>query len=146
MTATARTPRLDTQEKALCTAINAFRAEHGKPPLKVSVALTRAAEWMSHDMADHDNFDHVDSHGRDFDDRLAAYGYHHPTKAENIAAGESSAAATLAQWKMSPPHRANMLRTKYKVIGVGRGRNVNSTFGWYWTADFGGTVTKTMAL
>ena len=142
----ATTPRLDTQEKALCRAINAFRAQHGKPPLKVSVALTRAAEWMSHDMADHDSFDHVDSHGRDFEARFEAFGYHPETKAENIAAGDSSAAAALAQWKASPPHRAILLKSKLKVMGVGRARNVDSTFGWYWTADFGGTVTKTMSI
>jgi uncharacterized protein YkwD len=142
----ATTPRLDTQEKALCRAINAFRAQNGKPPLKVSVALTRAAEWMSHDMADHDSLDHVDSRGRDFEARLEAFGYHPATKAENIAAGASSAAATIAQWKNSPTHRAILLKSKLKVMGVGRARNVDSTFGWYWTADFGGTVTKTMSI
>ncbi|MEA2194206.1 MAG: hypothetical protein QOG42_640 [Solirubrobacteraceae bacterium] len=143
---TTTTPKLDAQEKALCRAINTFRAEHGKAPLKVSVALTRSAEWMSHDMASHDTFDHVDSHGRDFDVRLEAFGYHQPTKAENIAAGESSAAATLAQWKASAPHRAILLKSRLKVMGVGRARNVNSMFDWYWTADFGGTVTATMAI
>ena len=146
MTTTATNPRLDTQEKALCRAINTFRAQHGKPPLKVSVALTRAAEWMSHDMANHDNFDHVDSRGRDFDERMVAFGYHPPTKAENIAAGDSSAAGALAVWKASPPHRANLLRSSLKVMGVGRARNVNSEHDWYWTADFGGTVTRTMPI
>ena len=139
-------PKLDTQEKALCRTINAFRAEHGKPPLKVSVALTRAAEWMSHDMANHDNFDHVDTHGRDFDERIAAFGYGAPTKAENIAAGSSAAAVTIAQWKASPAHRAILLKSKLKVMGVGRARKVGSTFEWYWTADFGGTVTRTMPI
>jgi uncharacterized protein YkwD len=145
-TATAANPVLDAEEKALCRAINKFRADHGRPPLKVSVALVRAAEWMSKDMAANDNFDHTDSHGREFDDRLDAFGYTQHTKGENIAAGESSAAATVAQWKNSPPHRANMLRTKFKVMGVGRARNTDSMFEWYWTADFGGTVTKTMPI
>ena len=71
---------------------------------------------------------------------------HHATKAENIAAGDSSAAGALAQWKASPPHRAILLKSTLKVMGVGRARNLDSTFGWYWTADFGGTVTKTMAI
>ncbi len=146
MATTTTTPKLDAQEKALCNAINAFRAQNGKPALKVSVALTRAAEWMSHDMADHDTFDHVDSHGREFDERMVAFGYHPATKAENIAAGDSSAAGALAQWKASPPHRAILLKSTLKVMGVGRARNLDSTFGWYWTADFGGTVTKTMPI
>jgi uncharacterized protein YkwD len=145
-TTTTANPVLDAQEKAMCRAINAFRAQHGRPPLKVSVALVRAAEWMSKDMARNDNFDHTDSHGRDFASRLAAFGYNKPTKGENIAGGEDSAAATVTQWKNSPQHRANMLSTKFKVMGVGRAQDSDSMLGWYWTADFGGTVTRTMAI
>ena len=141
-------PTLDSQEKALCRAINTFRAQHGLAPLQVSVALTRSAEWMSHDMANHDSFpaDHVDSHGREFDVRMVAFGYRPLTKAETLAAGASSASAALAQWKASPEHRAILLKSKLKVMGVGRARNLDSTFDWYWTADFGGTVTKTMRI
>ena len=145
-TTTTATPVLDTQEKALCRAINAFRAEHGRPALKLSVALVRAAEWMSKDMARNDNFDHTDSHGRDFASRLNAFGYTKPTKGENIAGGEDSAAATVSQWKNSPHHRSNMLNAKFKVMGVGRAHDGDSLLGWYWTADFGGTVTKTMPI
>ena len=128
----------------MCKAINTFRAQHGRPPLKVSVALVRAAEWMSKDMANHDSLSHDDSHGRDFVARLKAFGYNKPTKGENIASGESSAAATVTQWKNSPEHRAIMLKTKFKVMGVGRAHH--PTHGWYWTADFGGTVTRTMPI
>ncbi len=145
-TTVAPNPVLDAEEKALCKAINKFRADNGRPPLKVSVALVRAAEWMSRDMARNDNFDHVDSRGRDMVERLKAFGYNKPTMAENIAAGEAAAAATVNQWKNSPGHRANMLRTKHKVMGVGRANDPSSSFGWYWTADFGGTVTRTMPI
>jgi len=141
-TTTAPDPVLDAEEKALCRAINTFRAANGRPPLKVSVALVRAAEWMSRDMARTDVLDHTDSRDRDFATRLAAFGYNKPTKGENIASGESSAAATVAQWKNSPGHRANMLSTKFKVMGVGRAHASD----WYWTADFGGTVTRTMPI
>jgi uncharacterized protein YkwD len=142
-TTIAPDPILDTEEKALCRAINKFRADNGRPPLKVSVALVRAAEWMSRDMARTEILDHTDSHDRDFAERLAAFGYDKPTKGENIASGESSAAATVADWKGSPGHRANMLSSKFKVVGVGR---ANAGHGWYWTADFGGTVTRTMPI
>jgi len=142
-TTTAPNPVLDAQEKALCRAINKFRADNGRAPLKVSVALVRAAEWMSRDMARTEILDHTDSRDRDFAARLTAFGYNKPTKGENIASGESSAAATVTQWKNSPGHRAIMLSSKFKVMGVGR---ANSGNGWYWTADFGGTVTRTMAI
>ena len=145
-TAVAPNPVLDAEEKALCRAINKFRADNGRPPLKVSVALVRAAEWMSRDMAANDNFDHTDTRGRDVAARLAAFGYNKPTKGENIAGGEATAAATVAQWKRSPAHRANMLRSTFKVMGVGRAHDPSSMLGWYWTADFGGTVTRTMSI
>jgi uncharacterized protein YkwD len=142
-TAAAADPVLDAEEKALCRAINKFRADNGRPALEVSVALVRAAEWMSRDMAHSDVLDHTDSRNRDFAARLAAFGYDKPTKGENIASGESSAAGTVAQWKSSSGHRANMLSSKFKVVGVGRANDGN---GWYWTADFGGTVTRTMPI
>lgn len=141
-TTTAPDPVLDAEERALCRAINRFRTNNGRPPLKVSVALVRAAEWMSRDMARTDVLDHTDSRDRDFVQRLAAFGYDKPTKGENIAQGEATAAATVAQWKNSPAHRANMLSTKFKVMGVGRAHGAD----WYWTADFGGTVTRTMSI
>ena len=121
MPATAA-PVSDTEEKALCHAINAFRKQHGRAPLKVGVALSRAAQWMSNDMAHHDNFDHTDTRGREVAERLKAFGYSNPSSGENIAGGEASAADTLKQWKNSPPHRANLLRTKFKVMGIARPR------------------------
>ncbi len=145
MTTTAA-PALDLEEKALCRAINAFRKQHGRAPLKVGVALTRAATWMSNDMARNDNFDHTDTHGRGVTQRLKAFGYTGPTSGENIAGGASTAVETLAQWKASAPHRANLLSTRFKVMGIARAHDDDSMLGWYWTADFGGTVGKTISL
>jgi len=145
MSATAA-PVYDTEEKALCHAINAFRKQHGRAPLKVGVALSRAAQWMSNDMAHNDNFDHTDTRGREVAQRLKAFGYSNPSSGENIAGGEASAADTLKQWKNSPPHRANLLRTKFKVMGIARAHDDDSMLGWYWTADFGATVGKTMSV
>src|SRR4051794_35915555 len=72
---------------------------------------------------------------------LQNYGYTYTTyRGENIAAGNSAASATFAQWKASPDHNANMLSAKYKMIGLGRASNSDSQYTWYWTADFGGTV------
>ncbi len=142
--APATTPTYNAEEKALCHAINAFRAQHGRAPLKVGVALSRAATWMSNDMAHNDNFDHTDTRGRDVRARLKAFGYSNATSGENIAGGSDSAAETLKQWKNSPPHRANLLRTKFKVMGIARSHDADSTLAWYWTADFGATVGKTI--
>jgi len=37
-------------------------------------------------------------------------------------------------------HRQNMLNPAFKVMGIGRANNNKSTYGWYWTIDFGGVV------
>jgi len=46
------------------------------------------------------------------------------------------ATATFDQWRNDPPHRAGMLRAKFKVIGIGRAYGADSMLGWYWTTTF----------
>jgi len=133
---------LDPEERALCKQINRFRAQVGAAPLRASVALTKAANWMSFDMAANDTFDHIDSRGRDFDRRFEAFGYRSRTMAENIVGGEAGATATFAQLKRSASHRRNMLRAKHKVIGIGRGSAPDAMLPWYWTVAFGGSATR----
>lgn len=143
--ASAADPVLDAEEKAFCTQINQYRAQNGRPALQVSVSLTNAARWMSNDMATKNYFSHTDSLGRTFSTRLGAFGYTYSTaKAENIAAGNATAANTFAQWKASSGHNTNMLSTSYKVIGIDRAYSAASTYKWYWTTDFGGYVDRTI--
>lgn len=139
-------PVLDAEEKAFCTKVNQYRAQNGRAALRVSVSLTKAAKWMSNDMATKNRFSHTDSQGRTFSTRLGAFGYTYSTpKAENIAAGAATAAATFEQWRKSAGHNANMLSASYKVIGIGRAYAASSTYKWYWTTDFGGYVDRTIA-
>ncbi len=135
----AHAATLDAEEAALCRTVNDYRAQNGLAPLLLSSSLTNAAEWQSGDMAQKNYFNHTDSLGRDPFQRMAAFGYSYPTaKAENIAAGSSTAAATFTQWKNSPGHNANMLSSSYAVMGVGRAYGAASQYGWYWTNTFGG--------
>jgi uncharacterized protein YkwD len=138
-------PVLDSEEKAMCKQINAYRAQNKLPALKVSVSLTKAATWLSGDMARNDYLDHTDSLGRTYAKRIASFGYKGSAKGENIAAGSATASATFAQWKNSAPHRANMLSKTYKVIGIARASKAGSMFGSYWTTDFGNSTDRTMA-
>jgi uncharacterized protein YkwD len=143
--ASAADPVLDSEEKAFCKQINQYRAQNGRPALRVSVSLTNASKWMSKDMATKNYFNHTDSLGRAFSTRLGAFGYSFNTpKAENIAAGNATSAGTFAQWKASSGHNTNMLSASYKVIGIGRAYSAASTYKWYWTTDFGGYVDRTI--
>ena len=138
-------PTLDPEERAMCQQINSYRAARGLGALKVSVKLTRAAKWMSLNMANNDYLDHSDSLGRDTFARIRSFGYRDATMGENIAAGMSGARATFNQWKNDPPHRAGMLRAKFKVIGIGRAYSADSMLGWYWSTTFGATNDRAVA-
>ncbi|HZS05801.1 MAG TPA: CAP domain-containing protein [Blastocatellia bacterium] len=146
-TTLAQTPVLDAEEQAFLKLINDYRAQNGLSALKVSIALTTAAKWMSGDMAAKNYFpsNHVDSLGRDPFKRMADFGYgYNSWRGENIAAGYADAANTFNQWKNSPGHNANMLNANYTVIGIGRVYGPSATYRWYWTNDFGSYVDATM--
>jgi uncharacterized protein YkwD len=139
------TPALDAEESSFCRAINSYRVQQGLVPLQVSIAMINAAKWDTTDMAQKNYFSHTDSVGRDPFKRMAAFGYTFQTaEGENIAAGNATASATLAQWKASAPHNQNMLNAGYKVIGISRSYSAGATYGWYWTTDFGGYTDKSV--
>jgi uncharacterized protein YkwD len=130
---------LDGEESAFLTLINQYRQANGKAALTLNQNLINSSKWLSGDMANKNYFNHTDSQGRDPFKRMSDFGYGLNTyKAENIAAGFSTAAQALDAWKNSPGHNANMLDGNYKVIGIGRAYNPNSVYKWYWTTDFGG--------
>ncbi|MBI1886608.1 MAG: CAP domain-containing protein [Chloroflexi bacterium] len=130
---------LDSEEQTLLGLINNYRAANGLGTLSTSSLLTKAAVWMSNDMATKDYFSHTDSLGRDPFTRMADFGYNYNTwKGENLAAGVSDAKGALRLWKNSPGHNAVLLNPNFTVIGIARAYNEGSHFGWYWTNDFGG--------
>lgn len=141
----AQTPALDAEEQMMLKLINDYRAQNGLQALRASLALTRAADWMSADMAAKNYFNHTDSQGRDPFVRMAAFGYNYGGyRGENIAAGYDDAARTFNLWRNSPGHNAAMLNANFNVIGISRAYGASSTYRWYWTADFGGFVDATL--
>src|SRR3972149_7072068 len=132
-------PALDGEEQAFLTLINNYRTQNGLGTFSLNTELTNAADWMSNDMAVNNYFSHTDSLGRDPFQRMAAFGYSYNTwKGENLAAGPDTAQGALDLWKNSPGHNANMLNANFKVIGIARVYGAGTTYGWYWTNDFGG--------
>lgn len=131
---------LDSEELEFLELINDYRAENGLGPLVFSNALNRAAAWKSEHMATNDYFSHDDAIiDRGFVDRLRDCGYTANTwLAENIAAGNDTAEETFEQWRDSAGHNSNMLSPNMVAIGVARVFNETSTYGWYWTTEFGG--------
>jgi uncharacterized protein YkwD len=128
----------DGEETSMCQLINTYRTQNGLGALLVSKSSTNAAEWLSVDMGQKNYVSHTDSLGRDPSRRMTDFGYSNPTKGETIAAGNATASATFAQWKASADHNAIMLSSSSRVLGLGRAHSATSTYGWYWTATFGG--------
>ena len=80
-------------------------------PLKVSAKLTKAAKWMSLNMATNDYFDHADSLGRNTV-RPVAQLRHTATarRARTSPAGWPGPRRRSTSGSNDPPHRAGMLR------------------------------------
>ena len=129
---------IDSEEQAVLTVINNYRQANGLGSLSLNGELNAAADWMSNDMAAKDYFSHTDSLGRDPFQRMADFGYGYNTwKGENLVAGVDAAQAAFDLWKGSPGHDANMLNPNFNVIGIARAYGDGTTYGWYWTVDFG---------
>src|SRR5262245_3116064 len=138
-------PELDGEERLMIKMINDYREEHGLKRLQTSIALTRAADWMTNDMATHNIFGHIDSLGRDPGKRIGSFGYtNRYYRGENLAAGFGDAKTAFKQWQDSPSHNAAMLHQKFKAIGISRYQDESSEYKWYWASDFGGFVDKTV--
>ena len=140
-TPTPSGPTLDAEEWNFVEILNDHRESMGRGRLKVSLKLTKAAEWMSQDMATRNLLppDHSDSTGRTFQQRMAAFSYTTPA-GENIAWVGSTGQAAFNAWLASTQgHKEEMENASRTVIGIAR---VKATSGnnWFWTADFGGVL------
>ncbi|NPV75550.1 MAG: hypothetical protein HPY59_04165 [Anaerolineae bacterium] len=123
-------------EQTLLTLINQERANQGLSALNWQSQLATAARLHSTDMACNNFFSHTGSSGSTFDQRIRAQGYSFSYAAENLAAGGGPQDA-FNSWMNSPGHRANMLSPNLQEIGIGYMYNGGTTYGGYFTANFG---------
>lgn len=139
--------------------VNQERWNSGQlPPLKAVSLLHDSAQTHSNNMASRDFFAHCDLDTGDSPwARMIAAGYNYNWAGENIAAGRSTPASVMTGWMDSPGHKANILSTNYREIGVGYayqssdqssvradedGNCIADRFGLgpfyhYWTQNFG---------
>ncbi|MBB4661166.1 CAP domain-containing protein [Conexibacter arvalis] len=107
--------------RALLCLVNRERTRSDLPPLRVNRCLERAAAGHARDMVRRRYFAHTSPDGRAFDARILATGYAPPparwTLGENLAWG-GDAAWVVGAWMRSSGHRANMLRARFREIGV----------------------------
>ena len=124
-------------ESEIIDLVNDERAAHGLHPLVYDHQLAAAALGHSQDMAWQDYFSHISLDGRTPGDRISDSGYSYNSYGENIAAGYRTPEDVMAGWMSSPGHRANILGSTFCDIGVGYAYQAGSSYGRYWTQNFG---------
>ena len=118
--------------------VNSERAKVNLGALTKNSALTSSAQKYAQYMANSNFFSHNGEDGSTFITRNKAAGYTNYTwMGENIAAGQGSAQAVMNDWMNSSGHKANILNSKAKEIGVGYATNSSSTYKRYWAQEFG---------
>jgi len=135
-------------EEEIIRLVNLQRAAAGLAPLAVNMRLNAAAGFHTTDMVRIGNLygpevahehtlygtnrpqvsDRFDAAGYDIWSRSFAFG-------ENIAYGFSSAASVMNAWMSSAGHRANILSTSFREIGVSVGADAQGRL--YFTQTFG---------
>ncbi|MBI2373403.1 MAG: CAP domain-containing protein [Deltaproteobacteria bacterium] len=100
-------------------------------------ALMNAAQGHSADMAAANYFDHNSLDGRTPWDRIADAGFAGRGVSENIAAGQQTADAAFDGWVDSPGHCRNLMGRDATHMGIGYAYSAGSSYGAYWTQDFG---------
>ena len=116
---------LSALESQLLAQINVTRGRRGLRPLRLSSALTAAADQHSQSMAQKGYFSHDSANGGSFFKRIASFytyrGYSNWSAGENIlySTPDIDPAGALRLWMNSPEHRANLLNRSWREIGLG---------------------------
>jgi len=107
--------------------LNSFRAQHGRPPLSPSGALSGAAYSHAQSLAGRQLLDHSGFRQRVSTER--------GTAAENVGFGCDTEDCAIRKWARSGRHRANMLRRDVTSYGIASA--VGSNGRRYWVLDLG---------
>ena len=128
-------PQVDSSvmafENEVIRLVNEIRVKNGLSALNTNWELSRIARYKSQDMVSNRYFSHTSpTYGSPFQ-MIKSFGLAYQSAGENIAYGQTTPQAVVNAWMNSSGHRANILNSSYKQIGVGYVAN-----GHYWTQLF----------
>jgi uncharacterized protein YkwD len=115
---------LSSLEVGVLGQINVLRRSRGLAPLRINASLTAAAREHSRSMAARGYFSHDSADGSEFWRRIEHYyGQAHEhtwSVGENLlwSSPDIAASAALKMWLDSPPHRENLLTSRWREIGI----------------------------
>ncbi len=104
--------------------------------LKQAAALERAALTHAKDMAARSYIGHQGFDRSTPADRATRAGYTWVSIAENVAAGQTTAAEVVNTWLASSGHCANLMNPRYSDMGIAYAVNPASEKGIYWAQVF----------
>lgn len=126
-------------EQRVVELVNNERKSRNLPPLKRMTDLDYAARYHARDMAEDGYFSHNSYDGGqmicNWDTRIGKFYSGWSSLAENIAAGYTTPENVMSGWMNSSGHKANILSTSNREIGVGYWPG--GSYGHYWVQDFG---------
>ncbi len=102
----------------LVPLINAQRAASGVSALGINSQLQSSAIAKVQDMCRNNYWAHISPSGRTMTSFITMAGYSYSAIAENLANGYMTDSSVFSGWMGSSIHRANLLNSSYKHIGV----------------------------
>ena len=121
-----------TMADEMLRLVNIERQEVGAAPLTLNHTMNDMANIRAKEISV--SFSHTRPNGTDC--FTIADEFNMPFYGENIAAGNSTVAATMNQWVNSPGHYANITESGYTELGVGYVYVPNSEYRYYWVQIF----------
>jgi uncharacterized protein YkwD len=119
-----RRAAVDSLEVAVLAEVNALRARHGLAPLRLNVRLVAAADSHSAAMGERGFFRHRSADGSPYWRRVGRFygrrGFERWSVGENLlwSSRGIDAGDALRMWLRSRPHRRNLLRARWREIGL----------------------------
>ena len=122
--ARAASPHLDRAERGVVRAINLQRARYGLGVVRVSSRLNRAADFHSSEMAYGNYFAHPSLNGASMASRVRRFA-HSNRVGETLAllggrCRRHMGGRVVHMWMNSAPHRAVLLSSGFRRVGVAR--------------------------
>lgn len=105
-------------EAKILQLTNASRKAQGLPALVLDAKLNGSAHAKAQDMLQQAYFDHTNPNGKKFWQWIRQAGYTYTTAGENLAMDFTTAESAHGALMASPTHRANLLKSAYRDIGL----------------------------
>lgn len=119
---------LSAFEQEVLDLVNKERAAYGLSALQADSKVQAAAKTRANEILK--SFSHTRPDGRAFSTALNEAGATYSGAGENIAKGQRTPEEVVNAWMNSEGHRANILNSKYKYLGVGCVKSGSSSYAW----------------